>query len=328
MKEKLKEKYSLNSLIGKSSAMQKVFNLVSTVAPSSSNVLILGESGTGKELIARALYYGSLRKDRQLVVVDCSALPEGLLQSELFGHEKRAFTGATNKKMGRIELADGGTLFLDEIGEMTPKIQAKLLRVLQEKQFVRVGGLKPIKVDFRLIASTNRDLKKEVAEANFRADLYYRLNVITVKMPPLREKKEDIPLLIDFFLEKYCNKEKRKIKSIMPEVMQSLINYDWPGNVRELENCIERLVIVCQSDSISPEYLTEELIEKDYCKKAFIIPDENYDLQEIEKTVIQRTLEKTSWNKSLAAKLLNINRKALYNRIEKYNIARSYPKKA
>jgi len=191
---------------------------------------------------------------------------------------------------------------------------------------VRVGGLKPIKVDFRLIASTNRDLKKEVAKANFRSDLYYRLNVITVKMPPLRERKEDIPLLIDIFLQKYYTIEEKNIKSIMSEAMQILINYDWPGNVRELENCIERLVIICQSDSISPEYLTEELIEKDYSRKAFITPDDNYNLQEIEKAVIKRTLEKASWNKSLAARLLNIHRKALYNRIEKYNITRSYPK--
>ncbi len=323
LKQELEEKYSLNNnVIGRSNIIQKVFNLVNTVASSNSNILILGESGTGKELIARAIYYSSLRKDKQLVVVDCSALPEGLLESELFGHEKGAFTGAVYKKRGRIELADGGTLFLDEIGEMSPKIQAKLLRVLQEKQFVRVGGLEPIKVDFRLIASTNKDLKTEVNEGKFRSDLYYRLNVITIKIPPLRERKEDIPLLIDFFLRKFCTREGKNIKSVSPEVMDCLINYDWPGNVRELENCVERLVVVCQSDFINLEYLPEEFIGKDYGKKSFIIPSENYTLPEIEKEVVKKTLEKTNWNNSLAAKLLNIDRKALYNRIKKYNITR------
>ncbi len=324
LKQELEEKYSLdNNVIGKSNVMRKVFNLVNTVASSSSNILILGESGTGKELIARAIYYGSLRKDKQLVVVDCSALPEGLLESELFGHEKGAFTGAVDKKRGRIELANRGTLFLDEIGEMTPKIQAKLLRVLQEKLFVRVGGLKPIEVDFRLIASTNLDLKKEIKEGSFRSDLYYRLNVITIKIPPLRERKEDIPLLIDFFLRKFCTQEGNSVKPVTPEVMDCLINYDWPGNVRELENCIERLVVVCKSDLIKLEYLTEEFIVKDYGKKPFIVLNENYSLSEIEKQVVIKTLEKANWNKSLAAKLLNIDRKALYNRIKKYNITQT-----
>lgn len=324
LKQELEERYSLNNILGKSSVMQKLFNLIKTIADSDANVLIQGECGTGKELIARAIHYNSQRKDHPLAVVDCSALPEGLLESELFGYEKGAFTGALSRKKGRIEMADGGSLFLDEIGEMSASLQAKLLRVLQGKQFTRVGGLEPVNVDFRLIACTNRNLKDEVAKQTFRSDLYYRLNVITVKVPPLRERKEDIPLLTDHFLETFCQRDGKSIKTLAPEVLNCLIRYDWPGNIRELENCLERLVVVCQEDVITMEYLPEELLEKSNDMRKFIRleADEDFNFYEREKKLIEKALEKTNWNKSLAAKLLKIDRKALYNRIEKYNLTR------
>ena len=320
LKKELKQRYSLNNILGKSNSIQKLFNLIMTIAGSNANVLIQGECGTGKELIAKAIHFNSLRKDEQLVVVDCSALPEGLLESELFGHEKGAFTGAFSRKKGRIELSAGGTLFLDEIGEMSLPLQAKLLRVLQEKQFTRVGGLETIDVDFRLIASTNRNLKEEVGRKRFRSDLYYRLKVITVKVPPLRERREDIPLLADHFLAGFCQRDGKRIKRISPEVMNYLIKYDWPGNVRELENCIERIVVVCASDTISVEHLPEELIDNKDRKRIFAQPGDTFNLGTMERDLIERALANTSWNKSMAARLLNIDRKALYNRIQKYNI--------
>lgn len=320
LKEELETKYSLNNLLGKSSVMQRLFSLIKTVSSSDPNVTIQGESGTGKELIAKAIHYNSVRKDKPLVVVDCSAMPEGLLESELFGYEKGAFTGAISRKKGRIELADGGTLFLDEIGEMSLPLQVKLLRVLQEKQFIRVGGLETIEIDFRLIASTNRDLKAEVAKGNFRSDLYYRLNVINIQAPSLRERKDDIPLLVESFLKKYSIRDGKKVKSISPEVMNCLIQYNWPGNVRELENCLERLMVVCQDDIITLEYLPEEMLGEKSTKNFLVSKKEDHTLDEIEKDAVVKTLEKTKWNKSQAAKLLNIDRKALYNRIKKYNI--------
>ena len=320
LKEELEIKYSLNNLLGKSSVMQRLFSLIQIVSSSNSSVIIQGESGTGKELIAKAIHYNSMRKEKPFVVVDCSALPEGLLESELFGYEKGAFTGAISRKKGRIELADKGTLFLDEIGEMGIPLQVKLLRVLQEKQFVRVGGLETIKIDFRLIASTNRDLKAEVAKGNFRSDLYYRLNVINIQAPSLRDKKEDIPLLVESFLKKYSIRDGKKVKSVSPEVMNCLIQYNWPGNVRELENCLERLIVICQDDMITLKCLPEEMFGEKSIKNFFVSRKENYTLDEIEKDAVEKALEKAKWNKSQAAKLLNIDRKALYNRIKKYNI--------
>jgi len=321
LKQEIENIYRLGTnTTARSSIMQKLMNLVETVAPSNSNILIQGESGTGKEVIARAIHHNSPRKNKPLVVVDCSALPEGLLENELFGHEKGAFTGAVSRKIGRIELTEGGTLFLDEIGEMSLPLQAKLLRVLQEKQFMRLGGLENINVDFRLIASTNRDLLEEVDKGNFRADIYYRINVFTITMPPLRERKEDIPLLTDKFLNKFCLREEKNIKSVAPDVMDCLVKYKWPGNIRELKNCIERLVVVSKSDTITMDCLPEEFIGKNYGKNSFISTNGNLSLPEIEKEVVIKALEKSNWNKSLAAKLLNIDRKALYNRINKYNI--------
>ena len=322
LKARLDEGWSLDRIIGKSPAMQKLFSLIKTVAPVDSGVLIEGESGTGKELIARSVYINSRRKDGPFVVVDCSSLPAGLLESELFGYEKGAFTGAAARKQGRIELANNGTLFLDEIGEMSLELQAKLLRVLQEKQIQRIGGLETVDVDFRLIAATNRDLAFEVEERQFRSDLYYRLNIINIKVPPLRERKEDIPLLAENFIKRTAEKNRLAEKKISPALMEKLMSHSWPGNVRELENCIERLMVISRGDMMDSDFFksdAEEHAHEGYRKSVKNI-GESYDLFEIEKKVLLEALEKADWNKSKAARLLNIDRKALYNRIKKYNI--------
>ena len=320
LKTELEHKYSLNNILGKNEDMQKIFKFVKTVSAYNSSILIQGECGTGKELIAKAIHYNSPRKDKPMVIIDCSALPDDLLESELFGYEKGAFTGAMNMKKGRVELADGGTLFLDEIGEMSQRLQAKLLRLLQEKQFVRIGGLETIDVDFRLIASTNRNLKKEMSSGNFRSDLYYRLNVIKVYIPPLRNRKDDIPLLISYFIEKCCRNNNLEQKKISFEVMNCLLKYDWPGNVRELENCIERLVVVCPDETITMVYLQEDIQKTEYTSNFSESLKKNYCLNEIEKLAILNALRKANWNKTRAAKLLEIDRKALYTRIKKYQI--------
>jgi DNA-binding NtrC family response regulator len=321
LRKAVEEKYQLAAnVIGRSESMVRLFNLVDTVASSNANVLVLGESGTGKELLAKALHYNSLRKHLPFVVVDCSALPEGLLENELFGHEKGAFTGALSLKKGRIELAAGGTLFLDEIGDMGLPLQAKLLRVLQERQFSRVGGSQWVKADFRLVAATNHDLASAVKEGRFRADLYYRLNVIAVKIPPLRERKEDIPVLTDFFLHKYCAKENKPLPVLTPETMECLLKYDWPGNVRELENCIERVVVIGHQRDVTPAQLPEEIGQAPAPGSGPALFKHSFQLAAIEKHAVTCALVQTGWNKSLAAKLLGIDRKALYNRIEKYNL--------
>ncbi len=331
LKEELNEQYSLDNIVGSSDKMQKLFSLIKTVAASESTILIEGEYGTGKELVAKAIHRLSRRSNNPLVIVDCSALPEQLLESELFGYEKGAFTGAANRKKGRIEIADGGTLFLDEIGEMGLQLQAKLLRVIQEKQFIRLGGLTPIKVDFRLIAATNRKLREEVDKGSFRADLFYRLNVIKVNVPPLRERREDIPLLVKHFIDKVAKRERMPIKKISPSLIDKLLSYDWPGNVRELENCVERMMIVCDSDTLTEDFLPHEIREvvgDGASGKANLAKDMfqdnkgdiQLDLHEIEKDTVIRALKIARGNKSLAAKILNIDRKALYNRIKKYNL--------
>ncbi len=330
LKEELDEQYSLDNIVGSSEKMKKLFSLIKTVAASESTILIEGEYGTGKELIAKAIHRHSRRRDKPLVTVDCSALPEHLLESELFGYEKGAFTGALNRKRGRIEIADGGTLFLDEIGEMSLQLQAKLLRVIQEKQFIRLGGLTPIRVDFRLIAATNRNLREEVEIGNFRADLFYRLNVIKVNAPPLRERKEDIPLLVKHFIGKVAKREGMPTKKIGASLIDALLCYDWPGNVRELENCIERMMIVCDSDTLTVDFLPQEI--KESIKSANeegggreesldALMKDQLSLEEIEKRAVVRALKMAGGNKSLAARILNINRRALYNRLKKYGLS-------
>ncbi|MGA2959841.1 MAG: sigma-54 dependent transcriptional regulator, partial [Thermodesulfobacteriota bacterium] len=252
LKNQLKKKYKFENIIGDHEGVQKVFEIVEKVADTDSTILILGESGTGKELIAKAIHYNSYRRERPFIPVNCAAIPSELLESELFGHEKGAFTNAIRTRIGRFELASGGTVFLDEIGDMNPLLQSKLLRVLQERQFERIGGIKTIKTDIRVIAATHQDLKQAVQQKRFREDLYYRLNVIPVRIPPLRERRTDIPLLAHHFLDHFNRSKKKKIKGITDEAMESLMNYDWPGNVRELENTIERVIILMDHDIIDP----------------------------------------------------------------------------
>lgn len=321
LREQLKDKYSFKNIIGKSLKMKHIFELIENVADFDSTVLIQGESGTGKEIIARAIHQKGSRRDGAFITVNCAAIPENLLESELFGHEKGAFTGAVSSKKGRFELANGGTLFLDEIAEMNLNTQVDLLRVLQEREFRRVGGTKLIKVDVRVIASCNRDLEKEVEQGNFRQDLYYRLTVIPIVLPPLRERKGDIPLLIQYFLDKYKKKKRREIKGVSKEGINLLINYDWPGNVRELENTIERIIVLGREDFITPEDIPERI--REFAKKRIeVCYPLNRPLEDIEKEYIKNVLSGTNWNMTRAAKLLKINRMTLYNKIKKYNLKR------
>ncbi len=307
-------------LVGNSEEMQAVKHLVERVAPTSATVLIQGESGTGKELVAQAIHALSSGVDGPFIRVNCAALTETLLESELFGHEKGAFTGAHARKIGRFELADGGSLFLDEIGELSFNVQAKLLRVLQERTFERVGGEKTIKVDVRIIAATNRDLHKEVQEARFREDLYYRLNVFPISVPPLREHREDIPILTEHFLEKL--RTYGGSKTLGPGVLSQLITYTWPGNVRELENVVERMVIISQGAVIGMDSLPlfDISLKSEKNPGSFVLPPEGVSLEEIEKSFLQQAMEQTGGNQSQAAKRLGLSRHAFLYRIEKYGI--------
>jgi len=307
-------------LVGNSEAMKAVKHLVERVALTPATVLILGESGTGKELVAHAIHTLSPRVSGPFIRVNCAALTETLLESELFGHEKGAFTGAHARKSGRFELADGGTLFLDEIGELSFNVQAKLLRVLQERTFERVGGEKTIKVDVRILAATNRDLLKEAQEGRFREDLYYRLSVFPISIPPLRERQEDIPDLAGHFLKKLRNYGPNKTLSL--EVLTRLMAYDWPGNVRELENVVERMVIISQGAMIGLDGLavfnTSSKEEKG--PLPFVLPPEGVSLEELEKSFLQQAMEQTGGNQSQAAKKLGLSRHAFLYRLEKYGI--------
>jgi len=291
----------------------KIVDLLKMVAPTDASVMIYGESGTGKELVAKAIHNNSNRREKQFLAVNCAALNENLIESELFGHEKGAFTGATNLKKGKFEIADGGTIFLDEIGEMPISTQAKLLRVLQEKEFERVGGVKTIKTDTRIIAATNRDLEAMVKSGDFREDLYFRLNVFPVKLPPLRERKSEIPLLVDFFLEKYSSRFSKVIKGYTKEFIEKLSSYNFPGNIRELENIIERCIILCTSDKLNVEVLPE-------FKHSTGLNSDTLDVKENERQLIIKALKETNNNKSNAAKILGISRKTLHNKIKEYEI--------
>ena len=318
LRKELQKQYQFHDLISKSSKMQKVFDLANTIAKSNSNVLILGESGTGKELLARAIHNESLRATGPFIPFSCVALTETLLESELFGHEKGAFTDAIAQKKGKFELAEGGTIFLDEIGDISPKLQLNLLRVLQEKEFTRVGGSKPIKVDVRIIAATNRDLKKAVDEGTFRNDLYYRLNVIFIELPPLREHKEDIPLLVHHFIEK-CNIEMgEKAERISEDALNLLMAYDWPGNVRELENAIERAMVITKGKIIKTEDLHVSPQTKKGKKTASSSDDKT--IKSLEKKHITKILAENNWNIQKSAEQLGIDRVTLYNKIKKYKL--------
>ena len=328
LKNQLKKKYRFENIIGDHERIQKVFEIVEKVADTDSTILILGDSGTGKELIAKAIHYNSYRRERPFVPVNCAAIPSELLESELFGHEKGAFTNAIRTRVGRFELANGGTVFLDEIGDMNPLLQSKLLRVLQERQFERVGGVKTIKTDIRVIAATHQDLKMAVQQKKFREDLYYRLNVIPVRIPPLRERKSDIPLLAHHFLDYFNRSKKKRIRAISDEAMESLMGYDWPGNVRELENTIERVVILIDHDIITPQDLPEKFhsLPQPEPPTLLEIPEEGISLDsavnEFERNLILQALIKTGWVKNKAARLLNLNRTTLIEKIKRQNLQR------
>ncbi|MBF0401731.1 MAG: sigma 54-interacting transcriptional regulator [Magnetococcales bacterium] len=326
-------------IIGKSPSMQKLYKMIQRVASSSSTVLIQGESGTGKELIARAIHEQSSRRDQPLIPVNCGAIPEDLLESELFGHVRGAFTGAAHTRTGRFELANNGTLFLDEIGDMSPKLQVKMLRVLQEKVVEPVGAVKTVKVDVRVIAATHKNLEKEVAENRFREDLFYRLNVVPIHVPPLRERGNDIPLLVDYFLEKFIGNQGDKQVIIGPEILDMFLSYRWPGNVRELENLIERLTVLSDGE-VEREDLPEKILHgsPDYSaaeNPSVVVPefgnivanlgegvDFNHEVDSFENQLILSALDSTGWNKNKAAQLLNLNRTTLVEKIKKKGLER------
>ncbi len=310
LRETVAEVARPEDIVGQSAAMNKVFDAIETVGPTDATVLITGESGTGKELVARAVHHASPRKFHPLVVIHCGALTETLLESELFGHEKGAFTGAQYRKKGKFEIAEGGTVFLDEIGDISLKTQTDLLRVLQEREIVRVGGNQPIKVDFRCVAATNRDLEKTIEEGRFRPDLFYRLNVFRIELPALRERRDDIPLLVNHFVSKFSLQMNKKITRVAPTAMNLLQQQPWVGNVRELENAVERAMVVAQEP---------EIRETDFVFKANALPNgAPKSLDEIEKSYILRTLETTNWNQTRAAEILGIDRVTLHHKLKRY----------
>ncbi|MBW2305696.1 MAG: sigma-54-dependent Fis family transcriptional regulator [Deltaproteobacteria bacterium] len=322
-KERLGELFDLSHIIGKSPAFLKVLETVQLVAPTDATVLILGETGTGKEIIANLIHEGSKRAKGPFVKVNCAALTETLLESELFGHEKGSFTGAHQRREGRFQMASKGSIFLDEIGDMSLATQAKVLRVLQGGEFEPVGSSQTIKVDVRVIAATNRDLQKEAESGNFRQDLFYRLNVVPLQIPPLRDRKEDIPLLAEYFLNKYSSKNRKKdIMGFEPKALDILIRHHWPGNVRELENAVERAVIMCRSALISPRDLPQVLQESGGEETPAIFPEDT-SLKEMEKQWILQTLEKAEGNRTRAAEILGITRRTLQMKLSEYGITQA-----
>jgi DNA-binding NtrC family response regulator len=317
LKSELRQKYSFSNIIGKSPAMQEIFDVIEMVSKTQSNILIGGESGTGKELVARAIHYDSDRAENPFVTIDCAAIPSEIMESELFGHEKGAFTGAHEKKIGLLEHANKGTVFLDEIGELDLNLQKKLLRFLQEREILRVGGVNRIKLNVRIIAASNKDLEDEVHNGRFREDLYYRLNVVSIVMPPLRERRDDIPLLANHFLEKLNEIEGKLIKGFDDDVMDVFMKYDWPGNVRELENVVERAYVLCPNVTINAKYLHQKFMELLQNK----IDDFNeMNLLETEKKLIIKALNQSSWNQSKSAEILGISRKQLRTKMQKHKL--------
>ncbi len=325
LKAELSDKYAFSNIIGKSETMRKVFDLIRLAAPSRSNILIQGESGTGKELVAKAIHHGSPRARNAFVTVNSGSLPPELLESSLFGHMKGAFTGAIATKRGLFEVADGGSIFLDEIGNINLETQAKLLRVIQEKEFMRLGSVETVKVDVRIIAATNADLHKLMAEQRFREDLYYRLNVITIQLPPLRRRREDIALLVQHFLQKYSEENKRKVKEVTPDAMRILMDNSWPGNVRELENTIERAVVLCTGDRITPELLPDYLRYPTRTDQpAMVVPQEGISLKDAvsnyERTMILQSLELANGVQKRAAELLQLKPSTLNEMMKRLGI--------
>jgi two-component system response regulator HydG len=321
LKERLGDRFDFSNIIGRSSAMQDLFETIALVAPSEATVLIAGESGTGKELIANAIHQNSPRTNRPFIKVNCAALPETLLESELFGHEKGAFTGGLARKQGRFQLAHTGSIFLDEVGEMSPTTQTKILRVLQEREFEPLGSTQTVKVDTRVIAATNKNLVDEIQQGNFREDLYYRLNVVTLQVPSLRERREDISLLAAFFLKQYAEKNRRLIKGFTPRAMDLLIRHNWPGNVRELENVVERAVIMARGDLISQAELPDTIRGLDVeMEKAEMDLSAGRSLKAVERDMILRTLEDTGGNRTRAAEILGISRRTLQLKLKEYGV--------
>ncbi len=320
LKNRIADQYVFDNIIGNSEPMQKMFSTLRMVAPTDATVLITGESGTGKELIANAIHQHSARKDRAFIKLNCAALNENLLESELFGHEPGAFTGAAGRRKGRFELANRGTLFLDEIGDMSLTTQAKILRVLQEGEFERLGGNETIKVNVRLLAATHKDLTRMISEETFRQDLYFRLAVVPVHLPALRERSSDIPQLAYYFLHRFSDKNRKDIKNIHPEALNLLMQYAWPGNIRELENTIERSVILCLGEQITPQDLPPQLLSEKIQVQHPEIIDATPTLSTIEREVIRSTLEKTGNNKSQTARLLGVARQTLLNKIKEYGL--------
>jgi DNA-binding NtrC family response regulator len=321
LRKKLTKQYSFHDIISKSPKMIQIFDLVRNIASLRSTVLIQGESGTGKELIARAIHYSGDRARRPFISVSCAALAETLLESELFGHEKGSFTGATSQRKGKFESADGGTIFLDEIGDISPKLQMDLLRVLQERRFYRVGGSEELEVDVRIIAATNADLAQGVRDGSFRDDLYYRLNVISIHIPPLRERREDIPLLTHSFIERLSHELGKEITGISDGALRILVNNDWPGNVRELENAIERAVVTCKTTTLTEEDCSFLLHQTLGEKKGWSMPSD-MTLEEAENQIIAATLQRAGGNIKEAATILGIDRSTLYDKIKKFNLPR------
>jgi two-component system response regulator PilR (NtrC family) len=325
LKAELSEKYAYSNIIGKSEIMRKVFDLIRLAAPSRSNILIQGESGTGKELVAKAIHHASPRNRNAFVTVNSGSLPPELLESSLFGHMKGAFTGAIATKRGLFEVADNGSIFLDEIGNINLETQAKLLRVIQEKEFMRLGSVETVKVDARIIAATNADLHKLMAEQRFREDLYYRLNVITIQLPPLRRRREDIPLLIQHFLQKYSEENKRRVREVTADAMRILMDHNWPGNVRELENTIERAVVLCTGDRITPELLPDYLRYPTRTDQpATVVPAEGISLKDAvsnyERTMILQSLELANGVQKRAAELLQVKPSTLNEMMKRLGI--------
>jgi transcriptional regulator with PAS, ATPase and Fis domain len=321
----MEEKYQYENIIGSSGKMQEVFSKINKIASTDATIIVRGESGTGKELVARAIHYNSPRKNKVMMEINCSSIPETLLESELFGHEKGSFTGAHKTMKGRFEEADGGTIFLDEIGDLTPNVQIKLLRFLQEKRFARIGGTGFIDVDVRLITATNADLEEAIKAGRFREDLYYRLNVIPIMMPALRDRKEDIGPLVEHFLDKFAEKNSKKISGIDPEALNICLNYPWPGNVRELENAIENAVVLSDSEYIKaedlPAYIKTTTIESDLPDFGDI-SSLNYreQLEYAEKIIIKKALEETKGNKTHAADRLGFSIRTMRNKVKKYDL--------
>ncbi len=319
LKAKLEDRSRVQNVIGKSRKMQELFDLLESVAVSEANILIQGENGTGKELIANALHHHSRRSKGPFIKINCAAIPKDLIESELFGYKKGAFTGAANDKEGLFEMAEGGSLLLDEIGEMPPYLQTKLLRVLQEREYRPIGSDRVVRVDFRLLCATNVDLEAALRDGRIREDLYFRINTIVLKVPPLRERTEDIPLLCDYFLDRFRRRYQRNVRTLAPAVYHLLIRNRWPGNVRELENAIERGVLVAKGSEITVGDLPESLREESPTATEFVVPA-NRTLAEIERMAILQTLQRTNWNKQEAAQILGLYRPTLYSKMRKHEI--------